>query len=379
MARKRKQSYYDFSLVSIVVFLLCFGLVMLYSTTSYESQLQGVSTTSFLKGHIIGCILGLVAMFILSLIDYHFWKRFTIPAYLLACVLILLVLTPLGKSANGATRWIYIGSFSFQPAEFAKIAIIIFMAHLVERNYKALRKRGIRIMVTMLMWSLPLVLLIWQITNNLSSAIIIFGIAAVMIFIASPRYDIFLIIGSAVAIAVTVLVLNIETLAEMGDSFRLTRILAWKNPEAYPLDTGFQTLQGLYAIGSGGLFGKGLGNSIQKLSFLPEPQNDMIFAIICEELGLFGACCVILMFLFMLWRFMVIANNAPDLYGSMIVVGVMAHIAIQVILNIAVVTNTIPNTGITLPFISYGGTSVMFLTAEMGLVLSVSRAIKVEY
>lgn len=379
MARKRKRSYYDFSLVSIVVFLLCFGLVMLYSTTSYEAQLQGVSTTSFLKGHIIGCILGLAAMFILSLIDYHFWKRFTVLAYLLACVLILLVLTPLGKSANGATRWIYIGSFSFQPAEFAKIAIIIFMARMVERNYKALRNRGIRIMLILLLWSLPLVLLIWRITNNLSSAIIIFGIAAVMIFIASPRYDIFLVLGLGTAVAAAILVLNIETLAEMGDSFRLTRILAWKNPEAYPLDTGFQTLQGLYAIGSGGLFGKGLGNSIQKLSFLPEPQNDMIFAIICEELGLFGACCVILMFLFMLWRFMVIANNAPDLYGSMIVVGVMAHIAIQVILNIAVVTNTIPNTGITLPFISYGGTSAMLVTAEMGLVLSVSRAIKVEY
>ncbi len=137
-------------------------------------------------------------------------------------------------------------------------------------------------------------------------------------------------------------------------------------------------LQGLYAIGSGGIFGKGLGNSIQKLSFVPEAQNDMIFSIICEELGLFGAACLILLFLFMIWRFMVIANNAPDLLGSMIVVGVMAHIAIQVILNIAVITNTIPNTGITLPFISYGGTSVLFLMVEMGMVLSVSNQIKIE-
>lgn len=379
MAQKRKQSYYDFSLVSIIVFLLCFGLVMLYSTTSYEAQLQGISPTRFLRSHIIGIILGLVAMFSLSLIDYHFWKRFTVLAYLVACGLILLVLTPLGKSANGATRWIYIGSLSFQPAEFAKIAIIIFMARLVERNYKPLKTRSIKVMISMIVWVIPLAVLIWQITNNLSSAIIVFGIAAVMIFVATPRYDIFIVFGTIAVVGITVFVMNIENLAAMGDNFRLNRVLAWKDPEAYPLDTGFQTLQGLYAIGSGGLFGKGLGNSIQKLSFLPEPQNDMIFAIICEELGLFGACCVILMFMFMLWRFMVIANNAPDLYGSMIVVGVMAHIAIQVILNIAVVTNTIPNTGITLPFISYGGTSALFLTAEMGLVLSVSRSIKVEY
>lgn len=379
MAQKRKQSYYDFSLVSIIVFLLCFGLVMLYSTTSYEAQLQGVSPTRFLRSHIIGVILGLAAMFALSLIDYHFWKRFTVLAYLAACGLILLVLTPLGRSANGATRWIYIGSMSFQPAEFAKIAIIIFMARLIERNYKPLKARGIRVMFSIIAWAVPLAVLIWQITNNLSSAIIVFGIAAVMIFVATPRYDIFIVFGTIAVVGITVFVMNIENLAAMGDNFRLNRVLAWKDPEAYPLDTGFQTLQGLYAIGSGGLFGKGLGNSIQKLSFLPEPQNDMIFAIICEELGLFGACCVILMFMFMLWRFMVIANNAPDLYGSMIVVGVMAHIAIQVILNIAVVTNTIPNTGITLPFISYGGTSALFLTAEMGLVLSVSRSIKVEY
>ena len=162
----------------------------------------------------------------------------------------------------------------------------------------------------------------------------------------------------------------------MFESYRAERLKIWLHPEDY--DKGYQTLQGLYAIGSGGLFGKGLGESMQKLGFVPEAQNDMIFSIICEELGLFGAICVILLFLLMIWRFMVIANNAPDLYGALIVVGVMAHVAIQVILNIAVVTNTIPNTGITLPFISYGGTSILFLLSEMGLALSVSRGIKLE-
>ena len=160
--------------------------------------------------------------------------------------------------------------------------------------------------------------------------------------------------------------------------YQLTRINVWLNPEAYPTTGGYQVLQGLYAIGSGGLFGKGLGESIQKLGFVPESQNDMIFAIICEELGLFGAVLVILLFVFMIYRFLLIAGNAPDLFGAMLVVGVMAHIAIQVILNIAVVTNTIPNTGITLPFISYGGTSVLFLMIEMGMVLSVSNQIKLE-
>ena len=169
-------------------------------------------------------------------------------------------------------------------------------------------------------------------------------------------------------------------MVEVGilEGYQLERIRVWQNPEAYPQDGGWQVLQGLYAIGSGGLFGRGLGQSIQKLGFIPEAMNDMVFSIICEELGLFGALCVILLFLFMVWRFMVIANNAPDLLGALIVVGVMAHISIQVILNVAVVTNTIPNTGISLPFISYGGTSILFLMAEMGMVLGVSNRIPLE-
>ena len=177
--------------------------------------------------------------------------------------------------------------------------------------------------------------------------------------------------------AVSGIVYYISQLSMEDDMhFRFKRILAWLNPEAYAQDTGFQTLQALYAIGSGGVMGKGLGQSMQKLGFIPEAQNDMIFSIICEELGLFGAVAIILMFIMLLWRMMIIANNAPDLFGALLVVGVMGHIAIQVILNIAVVTNTIPNTGISLPFISYGGTSVLFLMAEIGLVLNVAKRIQ---
>ena len=173
-----------------------------------------------------------------------------------------------------------------------------------------------------------------------------------------------------------VAVLAVGVVFILAAAYRLDRIKIWLNPEEY--EKGYQTLQGLYAIGSGGLFGKGLGESMQKLGFIPEAQNDMIFSVICEELGLFGAVCLILLYLLLIWRFMIIANNAADLYGALIVVGVMAHISIQVILNIAVVTNTIPNTGISLPFISYGGTSILFLLSEMGLALSVSRGIKFE-
>ena len=184
--------------------------------------------------------------------------------------------------------------------------------------------------------------------------------------------------GAAGIAGAALLVFVIVQMDSSDLSFRGNRILAWLNPEDYATGTGFQTLQSLYAIGSGGIFGKGLGQSIQKLGFLPEAQNDMIFSIICEELGLFGGIAVILLFVLLCWRFMVIANNAPDLFGALLVVGVMGHIAIQVILNIAVVTNTIPDTGISLPFISYGGSSVMFLLIEIGLVLSVARGIRLK-
>jgi cell division protein FtsW len=207
--------------------------------------------------------------------------------------------------------------------------------------------------------------------NNLSTAIIIMGIAVVMVFVSSPKYAPFVLIGAG-----AVLVASVFVFSNSGN-YRLERIQIWLHPEDY--DKGYQTLQGLYAIGSGGLFGKGLGESIQKLGFVPEAQNDMIFSIICEELGLFGAICVILMFLLLLWRFLLIALKAKDMFGSYLMIGIMTHIALQVILNIAVVTNTIPNTGITLPFISYGGTSIMILLAEMGVALSVSKDMQIDF
>ena len=292
-----------------------------------------------------------------------------------SAVLIALVMTPLGYEANGARRWIKIAGISLQPAEVVKITLILLLASVICIMGKQVRTlKGIAIVMGAAMIPAAMILLI---TKNMSSAIIIAGIAAVMLFVADPHYKRYILIVLAVVGLAALVVLVIVNAAKGGASqtggFRGTRILAWLDPEAYSDNTGFQTL---YAIGSGGLWGKGLGQSMQKLGFLPEAQNDMVFSIICEELGLFGAFCVILLFVMLLWRMMVIANNAPDLFGALLVVGVMGHFAIQVVLNIAVVTNSIPNTGITLPFISYGGTSILFLMSEIGLVLNVSKSIR---
>lgn len=378
MAEKRAQKTklknpFDYTLLFIVLFLVGFGLVMIYSTSSYEAAQSYGSSTFFLRKQIFAVILGLVAMIVAANIDYHVWARFATLAYL-AAVGLLLAIIPFGKEVNGAKRWIYIGPISLQPAEVAKLCMIVFLAVMVHKIGKKIRT--MRGFITVMLMPLPIVLMVWKITNNLSSAIIILGIAVLMIFVASPDYKKFIVIGSVMVACVVGLILAIKFGLLEALDFRGERILAWLDPEAYADGKGFQTLQALYAIGSGGIWGKGLGQSMQKLGFIPEAQNDMIFSIICEELGLFGAVAIILMFLLLIWRLMDIAMKAPDLFGALLVVGVMGHIAIQVILNIAVVTNTIPNTGISLPFISYGGSSVTFLLAEFGLVFNVATHLK---
>ncbi|WP_417298167.1 FtsW/RodA/SpoVE family cell cycle protein [Eisenbergiella porci] len=376
--KKQAEYFFDYTLLFIVLFLLGFGMIMVYSTSSYEASLSAslkYDEAYYLKHQALAAVMGLVAMIVVANIPYHFWERFAVLGYFVSAILIALVLTPLGIEANGARRWLSLG-LSVQPAEIAKLCMILFLASFICKMGKGIRTgRGFWLV---LMIPVPICLMVWKITNNMSSAIIIFGIALLMLFVASPDYKRFVLMGAAGVAAVAALVFAIIQMEHSDLGFRGGRILAWLNPEAYASGTGFQTLQALYAIGSGGIFGKGLGQSMQKLGFLPEAQNDMIFSIICEELGLFGGIAVILLFVLLIWRFMVIANNASDLFGALLVVGVMGHIAIQVILNIAVVTNTIPNTGISLPFISYGGSSVMFLLIEIGLVLSVAKGIKLK-
>ncbi len=355
--------YFDYSLLFLIIFLLCFGLIMLYSTSSYYGSTRFGDAAYYLKKQLFATSLGLVAMLIVSKIPYRFWMKLSGLAYLAALGLCTAVIF-IGTEAKGQARWIYIGPLSFQPSEFAKLAVILFLAMVI---YKTSKQVGeFKTLVKIMVIVMPIVGVVAY--NNLSTAIIILGIAVCMLFVASPKYSHFVFVGVAVLV-VGVLFISVA-------AYRAERIQIWLNPEEY--EKGYQTLQGLYAIGSGGLFGKGLGESMQKLGFIPEAQNDMIFSVICEELGLFGAVALILLYLLLIWRFMIIANNATDLYGALIVVGIMAHISIQVVLNIAVVTNTIPNTGISLPFISYGGTSILFLLSEMGLALSVSRGIKFE-
>lgn len=377
-AKRRGQSeyFFDYSLLLIILFLLGFGLVMIFSTSSYEAAQDYGRATYFLEKQLFATILGLIAMIVVANIDYHFWAKFAGLAYAASVILILLII-PFGKEANGAKRWLIVAGISLQPAEVAKLAMILCLAVLVCKMGKGIRKMKGFLLV--LLVPLPIVLMVWRITSNMSSAIIIMGIAVLMLFVASPDYKKFIVMGLLVVAAAAFLVYAIVNMPEnSGLGFRGERILAWLDPEAYADGKGFQTLQALYAIGSGGIWGKGLGQSMQKLGFIPEAQNDMIFSIICEELGLFGAISIIFMFIMLIWRLMVIANNASDLLGALLVVGVLGHIAIQVILNVAVVTNTIPNTGISLPFISYGGSSVMFLLIEMGLVLNVAKRIQLK-
>ncbi len=376
--RERQESFFDYTLLFIVLFLLAFGLVMLYSASSYDASLHYDGDSAyFLKRQVGATILGIAAMIVVANIPYHFWERFSLIACVVSIVLIFLII-PFGYEANGAKRWLRIFGISIQPAEVAKLAIILFLSSLICRLGRKVRTwKGFMVVLAMPAF---IAVLVWQITENMSSAIIILGIAVLMLFVACPDYKRFVLLGllavgvAALAVYVIVQLSQSENAAAVG--VRGSRILAWLDPEAYASGKGFQTLQALYAIGSGGILGKGLGQSMQKLGFMPEAQNDMIFSIICEELGLFGAISILIMFILLIWRFMVIANNAPDLFGALLVVGVMAHVAIQVILNVAVVTNTIPNTGISLPFISYGGTSVLFQLVEMGFVLSVGKGIR---
>lgn len=371
---EKKERFMDYSLVFIVIFLLAFGLVMIFSTSSYESNLTFNNSTFYLRKQIFATALGLVSMVVVAMIPYHVFERFAGVAYIVSLVLIFMII-PFGYEANGAKRWIRIAGISLQPAEVAKVGMIVFLASLICKLGSNIR--SLKGFFLVLGFAAPISFLLWKVTDNLSSAIIVMGIAVLMLFVATPYYKRFLVLGGAMATAAGLWLLwVIQSSDAQSRGFRGERVLAWLDPEAFADGKGFQTLQALYAIGSGGLLGKGLGQSMQKLGFLPEAQNDMIFSIICEELGLFGAVTVIVMFMILLWRFMFIANNAPDLFGALLVVGVMGHVAIQVILNIAVVTNTIPNTGISLPFISYGGSASLFLLVEIGIVLSVARGIQ---
>ncbi len=381
MARRRSGKkkgvyYFDYSMLAVLIFLVCFGLVMLYSTSSYSALIDYGDSMYYFKRQIVFCAAGIAGMLIVSRINYHFYIKWAKYLYYISIILMLLVQTPLGKTVNGARRWIRLPmGQQFQPSEVAKIAVILFIPVVIIRLGKEAKTlRGIG---KILLWGGISAFCVYKFTENLSTAIIVLGITCVMIFVMHPKTKPFLGIAAAGIAAVYAGIQILARAAVTSDSFRLQRIITWLDPERYASDDGYQTLQGLYAIGSGGFFGKGLGNSAQKM-IIPEVQNDMILSVICEELGVFGAIIILALFAMLLYRLLFIAQNAPDMYGSMVVTGIFAHIALQVILNVAVVTNFIPTTGITLPFISYGGTSLLFLMAEMGIAFGVSGSIKID-
>ncbi len=377
---KRKRSnetiYFDYSLLAVLIFLVCFGLIMLYSASAYSALVQHNDSMHYFKRQILFCIVGFIGMYVVSRIDYHYYIKWARGIYFVAVVLMALVQTPLGIEVNGAKRWIQLPfRQQLQPAEITKIAVILFIPVLIcqlGREIRTLKGMG-----QVFLWGLVAAGCVFILTENLSTAVIVMGITCVMIFVVHPQTRPFIAAASAGLVLILVGVQILDAMLSTSGNFRLRRILVWLNPEEYASEGGYQVMQGLYAIGSGGFFGKGLGNSAQKM-VIPEVQNDMILSIICEELGVFGAIIVLVLFGLLLFRLMFIAQNAPDVYSSLVVTGIFTHIALQVLLNVMVVINLIPTTGITLPFISYGGTSILFLMAEMGIALGISAKIKIK-
>ncbi|MBQ8914502.1 MAG: cell division protein FtsW [Lachnospiraceae bacterium] len=353
-----KGGYIDYQTIFLTFVIVLFGLMMVYSASSYRAITNGYAGTYFMIRQGVFAVIGFIGMYAISRINYRYLSNLSVILMYIAIAMLVFVLI-LGRASHGATRWIQIGPLQLQPSEIAKPIIIIYMSDACVKKSKYLNTMT---GIFKIVW-LPVVCIGLIAVENLSTAIVCFAIVVAILFVASPKIFNLVILGIIGIIAAWIL---IKTVGYRGDRFE-----AWRNPEAS--EKGFQTLQSLYAIGSGGFFGRGLGNSIQKLGFLPESHNDMIFSVVCEELGLFGALVVIALFVMLIFRFKFIADSSIDSFGGFIITGVITHLAVQLIVNIGVVTNTIPPTGVTLPFISYGGTSLIFMMAEVGLVLSVSR------
>lgn len=373
---KKTVEYFDYSLLAVLIFLIGFGLLMLYSTSSYSAKMKFGDGMFYLKNQLKAYAVSFIAMWIVSNIDYHWYAKYSKAIFLAAMVVMALVFVPgVGIEAYGAKRWIKVPLMrQMQPSELMKIAIVLFIpAMICKIGNKIGRKEGLFCILGLGALGAAGVLFL---TDNLSTAIIVMGMSCIMFFVAHRKTAPFIAIGAAMIAGVFIVAQVLGKVLTDSKDFRVRRILAWVNPEMYVSEGSYQSMQALYAIGSGGFFGKGLGNSAQKI-IIPEAQNDMILSIICEELGVFGMMIVLILFGILLYRLAFIAQNAKDSYGSLIVTGIFSHIALQVIFNVCVVMNIIPTTGITLPFISYGGTAALFLMIEMGIAFNVSRTIKV--
>ena len=358
----------DITFLSFVLILLTIGLVMLFSASYAYSYAYYNNSYKFISRQLFFAIVGIAIMLLVSKINYHHLKRFAWLIFIASIVMlvILLALPPMVEGMD-VKRWLAIGSFSFQPSEIAKFALILLFSSLIAANYKQMQNfKFVLFLVVLLGGTCVLVVL----EPHLSATVLIFAIGVVLLVVGGLQWR--YIIGGGLG-AASLFVLAVTVIGYSSD-----RIKYWLDPWADQTGAGFQTIQSLLAIGSGGILGRGIGQSRQKYLWVPEPHNDFIFSIVCEELGLIGALVIILLFCLLVWRGFVIAMKAPDRFGALLTIGLVFQVGLQAMLNIWVVTNTIPNTGISLPFFSYGGTSLVILLAEMGIVLSVSRESNLE-
>lgn len=360
----------DITFLAFVLILLTIGLVMLFSASyAYSLEYYG-NSYKFISRQLFFAVIGVALMLLVSRIDYHFWRKFSWIAFFITIGLLgaLLIMPPM-VSGTDVRRWVVIGPINFQPSELAKFAIILLFSSLIAANYK-LMKKPLFIIFLIGLLGLTCGLIIAE--PHLSATVLVFAIGAVLLIVGGlPKICI------AFGGVATVL-LGIVLYFSGAVSYLIDRLQYWIDPWSDATGKGFQTIQSLLAIGSGGILGRGIGQSRQKYLWVPEPHNDFIFSIVCEELGLIGAVIIVALFCLLVWRGFSIAMHAPDKFGSLMAVGLTFQVGVQAMLNILVVTNTIPNTGISLPFFSYGGTSLVILLVEMGMVLSVSRQTNLE-
>lgn len=355
---------FDFWIFLCVLMLLSLGIIMVFSASAPTAYNTFHDTYYIMKQQLIYAAIGLAGMLVASNIDYHKWQKIATLVLIISLVLIVLVLIPgIGREIKDTWRWIYIGPIHFQPSEIVKFALILFFASSLSKRKDQLKYffKGM----------FPYLLLIGIISGllllepHMSCTIIIIAVGAIILFVAGAKVTHFLILGVPAVLGLSTVIIFVDYMRK--------RVLSFLNPWSDPRGDGWQAIQSLYAIGSGGLFGRGLGRSMQKFLYLPEPHNDFIFSVLAEELGFIGVLAVMLLFMILIWRGLMVSVNAPDTFGSLLAAGIISLIAVQSLLNVAVVTSSIPPTGVSLPFFSYGGTSLALFMGEIGIVLNISK------
>ena len=355
----------DLTFLFLLLIILTIGLVMLFSASYIYAETYYGNSYHFITKQATFAVFGVLLMLLVSKIDYHIIRKFAIPFYLfmVGFLVVMLILPPM-VAGTSVKRWFSVGPINFQPSELAKFAVILLLAHLISANQKLMKTFKFGVLFLGLVIGVVCVLVVLE--PHLSATILIFLIGAVMMIVGGIKLR-YVFFGLGAAATGIIIVLSGVI------SYAQDRITYWLDPWSAPTGEGYQTIQSLLSIGSGGWFGRGLGQSRQKYLWVPEPHNDFIFSIVCEELGFIGAMIIIILFCLLMWRGFVIAMRAPDKFGSLMALGLTFQVGLQMALNVLVVTNTIPNTGISLPFFSYGGTSLIILLVEMGIILSVSR------